>query len=152
MIILYSIQGKGEVLTYWLIGEDKVCRMKRISQSEQGQDSTWLNYRNNNYERIGSVNQNSSHSNLISDDCYKQNGIVPSPIHRGSSLRHNWKGDKSSPSLTSKHVDFRDRDYGSADTSLDMGKSFELSPLIAPSQKLSPSYEHAPLTLNIEDE
>lgn len=152
MIILYSIQGKGEVLTYWLTGEDKVCRMKRISQSEQGQDSTWLNYRNNNYERIGSVNQNSSHSNLISDDCYKQNGIMPSPIHRGSSLRHNWKGDKSSPSLTSKHVDFRDRDYGSADTSLDMGKSFELSPLIAPSQKLSPSYEHAPLTLNIEDE
>jgi hypothetical protein len=55
---------------------------------------------NNNYERIGSVNQNSSHSNLISDDCYKQNGIVPSPIHRGSSLRHNWKGDKSSPRFT----------------------------------------------------
>lgn len=148
---LVAMKGKGEVLTYWLIGEDKGCRMKRISQSEQGQrpDSNWLNYRNNNFDDTGSGDQ--SYSNVISDDFHKYNGIVPSPKLRGSSLRQKKKGD-SSPSLTSKRVEFRDRDIGSVDTSVDIENTLELSPLISTSHKLSPCYEHAPLTLNIQDE
>ncbi|XP_071130761.1 guanylate cyclase 32E-like [Mytilus edulis] len=152
---LVSMKGKGEVLTYWVTGEDKMCRLNRLSQSEQGQstESAWHCFSNNNYDCMGDDDPSAlSHGSVtISNDLHRHNGIVPSKS-RGSSIKQKHTVDHSSPSFAAKRVDFRDKGSGSVDMSIEVDKSFELSPLISPSQKLSPRYEHAPLTLNIEDE
>lgn len=147
-------QGKGEVLTYWVTGEDKMCRLNRLSQSEQGQstESAWHCFSNNSYDCMGDDDPSAlSHSSVtISNDLQRHNGIVPSKS-RGSSIKQRQTVDHSSPSCAAKRVDFRDKGSGSVDMAIEEDKSYELSPLISPSQKLSPRYEHAPLTLNIVD-
>lgn len=157
--MLLCFQGKGEVLTYWLTGEDKMCRLKRISKSEQGNnDFQWVNYSNNNYHSSTPSDYTTntpkveplSYSECVNNDLRK-NGIVPSRT-RASSLKTKSICDTSSPIISSKRVDFCDNDFGSIDAADTVDKSYELSPLITPSQKLSPQYEHAPLTVNIIDE
>ncbi|XP_062588637.1 receptor-type guanylate cyclase Gyc76C-like [Saccostrea cucullata] len=120
---LVSMKGKGDVLTYWLTGEDKSFRKKRISRVLSPPTSPTLSGNNNQNQTICNCEKTDSLciDNRISrsflrrhslNDTSNANGNVPSQFplttHRISSFKHR-SSNMPSPRLL-KQIQFKEID------------------------------------------
>lgn len=134
-----SMKGKGEILTYWLTGEDKSFRRKRMSRFILIPDSSPTLSGNNNQNRT-QCNCEKSESlcvdNRLSRSFYRRhslndscNGSVPSQFslnpHRISSFKHR-SSNLPSPRLF-KQIQFKEVDESKI---RNCDHNLELAPLI----------------------